>query len=71
MFQLEDDTYHEILRKSVDQWLEEMQGHSDVAVRCGVKAAREYMARLEKKATVLEEKNILKDQYLKKLKGRG
>ena len=32
----EDNTYNEIRRKSLMQWLDEMEQHSDIAVRCGI-----------------------------------
>ena len=34
-------------KKSFLQWLDEMEKHDDVAVRCGVKLAREYMQYLK------------------------
>ena len=36
MFQRDDTTYNDIRRKSLDQWLAEMENHDDIAVRGGV-----------------------------------
>lgn len=64
----EDNTYNEIREKSVRQWLQEMSKHEDIAVRGGVKVTTEYLDELKRQIAVLEEKNALKDTYLKKLK---
>ncbi len=69
MFFKEDNTFFEIREKSVEQWLQEMSEHEDIAVRGGVKATREYIEDLKKQISVLEEKSALKDEYLKKLRG--
>lgn len=45
-----------------------MSKHDDIAVRCGVKATNEYIDSLKKQIRVLEEKNELKDTYLKKVR---
>lgn len=66
-----DNTYNEIREKSLLQWLEEMEQHSDVAVRGGVKLAREYVDYLKEEIKSLEEENELKLQYLKKLKEKS
>lgn len=68
MFFKEDNTYNDILGKSVKQWLDDMSRHDDIAVRCGVKATNEYIDSLKKQIRVLEEKNELKDTYLKKVR---
>lgn len=68
MFFKEDNTYNEIREKSLDQWLDEMAVHEDVAVRGGVKLAREYMAHLKEENERLKKENELKNDYLKKLK---
>ena len=36
MFIRDDNTYNEIRERSLEQWLEEMEQHEDVAVRGGV-----------------------------------
>ena len=65
MFTRPDNTYNDIREKSLMQWLDEMEQHSDVAVRGGVKLTREY---LQEEIRRLEEENQLKAQYLKKMK---
>ena len=66
-----DNTYNDIRGKSLFQWLEEMEQHPDVAVRGGVKLAREYVEYLKEEIKSLEEENELKLQYLKKLKEKS
>lgn len=68
MFIKEDNTFNEIREKSIRQWLQEMSTHEDVAVRGGVKVTTDYLNDLKKQIERLEEKNKLKDEYLKKLK---
>lgn len=63
-----DNTYNDIREKSLLQWLEEMEEHPDVAVRGGVKLAREYLQYLKEEVKRLEDENDLKVQYLKRLK---
>ena len=41
MFFREDTTYNDIRRKSLEQWLGEIENHEDIAVRGGVKLCRE------------------------------
>lgn len=71
MFFREDNTYNDIREKSLNQWLDEMEKYEDVAVRGGVKLCREYMQYLKDKNTKLEQKNELKNSYLKKMSKRG
>lgn len=66
MFTRPDNTYNDIREKSLMQWLDEMEQHSDVAVRGGVKLTREYVQHLQEEIRRLEEENQLKAQYLKK-----
>ncbi len=66
-FGSEDDTFSQIREKSVQQWLLEMSEHEDIAVRSGVRATTDYIASLKKKIEQLEEKNQLKNEYLKRL----
>ncbi len=68
MWNMEDNTYNDIRRRSLNQWLEEMEAHGDIAVRGGVKLAREYMSYLEEKISRLEQENSLKNEYLKQIK---
>lgn len=67
MFYPEDHTYDEIRRKSLIQWLEQMESHEDIAVRGGVTLAKEYLKFLEDENTKLKSENELKNQYLKKM----
>lgn len=71
MFFKEDNTYNNIRERSIKQWLSEMADHEDVAVRGGVKVTGDYIEDLKKQIAVLEEKNKLKDSYLKKMKSKG
>lgn len=64
----EDNSYNDIREKSLKAWLDEMAEHEDIAVRGGVKLAREYMMHLENEIDKLKESNALKTQYLKKMK---
>lgn len=64
----EDNTYNEIREKSIRQWLEEMSQHEDVAVRGGVKVTTDYLDDLKRQIARLEEKNALKDKYLRQMK---
>lgn len=70
MFFKEDHTFKEIRERSVMQWLEEIESHDDLLVRGGVKATKEYIESLRKEIKILEEKNQLKDKYLKKMKSK-
>lgn len=67
MYFAKDSVYNDIRNKSYNQWLDEMEKHEDVAVRCGVKLAREYMQYLKDENEKLREENELKNEYLKKL----
>ena len=67
MFFKEDNTYNEIREKSLNQWLDELEQHEDIAVRCGVKLARDYVEHLKKENEKLKQQSELKSEYLKKL----
>lgn len=67
MFLKEDTTYNDIRRKSLLQWLDEMEKHEDIAVRGGVKLCREYIQHLDDKNEKLKQENELKNEYLKKV----
>ena len=60
--------FNDIREKSLAQWLDEMEKHPDIAVRGGVKLAREYVQYLQDEITHLEKEKALKDTYLKKMK---
>ena len=68
MYFAKKSEYNDIREKSFLQWLDEMEKHDDVAVRCGVKLAREYMQYLKDENEKLQEENELKNSYLKKMK---
>lgn len=70
MFFKPDNTYNDIRDKSLQQWLNEMEQHEDVAVRGGVKLAREYVQFLKDENKRLVHENELKNEYLKKVAGR-
>lgn len=70
MFLQEDNTYNDIRQKSLNQWLDEMEKHDDIAVRGGVKLTREYIQYLNDEINRLKEENQLKNEYLKKMSHR-
>lgn len=70
MYIKEDTTFNDIRERAIRQWLDEISENEDVAVRGGVKVTREYLDTLKKQIAMLEEKNALKDKYLKQLKER-
>lgn len=57
IFGTEDNTYNDIREKSLMQWLDEMSEHEDIAVRGGVKLAREYVQHLNDEIARLESEN--------------
>ena len=59
--------YQDLREKSLMQWLDEMEQHEDIAVRGGVKLAREYVQSLQKEIENLKSENELKKEYMKKL----
>ena len=42
-WQKEDTTFNDIRERSLNQWLDEMEQHEDIAVRGGVRLTREYI----------------------------
>lgn len=70
MFIGEDNTFNDIREKSLQQWLDEMEQHEDVAVRGGVKLCREYVQHLINKNEKLKQENELKNSYLRKMSKR-
>ena len=70
MFFKEDNTYNDIREKSLMQWLDEMEHHEDVAVRSGVRLARDYIQYLKDENQKLKNENELKNSYLKKIAGK-
>lgn len=70
MWMREDTTYNDIRKKSLMQWLDEMENHEDIAVRGGVKLTREYVEHLENTVAKLKQENELKNEYLKKVSAK-
>lgn len=68
MYFTDKSEYNDIREKSLMQWLDEMEAHEDVAVRGGVKLAREYVQYLQNEIAQLQHANDLKSQYMRKLK---
>lgn len=64
---VEDNTYNDIREKSLMQWLDDMEKHEDVAVRGGVKLAKEYFCYLKEENKRLKAESSLKSEYLKKV----
>lgn len=67
-WQSRDNTYNDIRDKSLEQWLDEMSQHEDIAVRGGVKLAKEYVQYLKSENARLQEEIELRNEYLKKMK---
>lgn len=70
MWQSKDNTYNDIRDKSLMQWLGEMEEHDDIAVRGGVKLAREYVQYLKDENKRLQDEIELRNEYLKKMKNK-
>ena len=68
MFIKEDNTYQDMIEKSTRQWLQETLESEDVVGRHGAKLTLEYIEHLNKKIEELEDKNALKDEFLRRLK---
>lgn len=68
-WQKEDTTFNDIRERSLNQWLDEMEQHEDIAVRGGVRLTREYIEHLKAENLRLIAENELKNQYLRKMKG--
>lgn len=69
MFKIEEDnTYNDIREKSLMSWLAGVQDTGSYIDACGAKLAVEYIQYLKEKIEILEEKNRIRDQHLKKIK---
>lgn len=64
----EDNTYNDIREKSMKQWLNELAESEDIVNRGGARLTLDYLEHLDRKIKELEDKNALKDKYLKKMK---
>lgn len=67
-WEIKDNTYNDIRDKSLQNWLDEMESHEDIAVRGGVKLAREYVQHLKDENKRLEDEIKLRNEYLRKMK---
>ena len=67
MFQIEDNTFRDLRERSLNQWLEEMEAHDDMAVRGGVRLCRDYIQYLMDENRKLKEQNALTQSYLWKM----
>lgn len=65
-----DNTYNDIRERSLDQWLDQMAEHEDIAVRGGVKLAKDYILHLKNENSRLESEIALRNEYLKKMKNK-
>lgn len=64
----EDNSYNEMKGRSILKWLNEQLENGDKVNSSGAKVTLEYIDYLNRKIKALEDKNALKDEYLKKLK---
>lgn len=71
MYFVEKSEYNDIREKSLAQWLNEMEQHEDIAVRGGVKLAKEYVQYLQDEISKLKSENALKVQYMKKIREKN
>lgn len=68
MFFKEDQTYGQMKQDSVIGWLNALLECDDLVNRQGAKVTLEHIESLKRKIKELEDKNALKDEYLKKLR---
>lgn len=68
MFIKDDTTFADTMEKSYLSWLDEMEKHEDIAVRDGVRLARDYVSHLKEENKRLKESNELTKSFLKKMK---
>ncbi len=68
MFIKEDNTYNEMRENSMMQWLNELVTGEDIVNKGGAKVTLEHIDYLNRRIRELQEKNMLKDEFLKKLK---
>lgn len=64
----EDNTYNEMKRRTILNWLNGQMESGNNINSSGAKVTLEYIDYLNRKIRALEDKNALKDEYLKKLK---
>lgn len=66
-----DNTYDKLRSDSLDEWLSQMEQHEDVAVRGGVKLAKDYIQHLKDENARLREEGELKNEFLRKMKAKN
>lgn len=71
MFIKEDTIYSDMIERSACHWLDGVMAEDDLVNKQGAKLTKEYIAQLKKKIKMLEDKNALKDEFLKKLKSKA
>lgn len=71
MFVKEDHTYSQMKQDSAIDWLKQLLTCEDVVNRHGAKITLDHIETLNRRIKELEDKNALKDQYLKKLKSKA
>ena len=69
-WETKDNTYNDIRERSLDQWLDQMAEHEDIAVRGGVKLVKDYIEHLKTENERLESEITLRNEYLKKMKNK-
>ena len=70
MFIREDNTYQDMIENATMQWLNDTVASEDIVNKHGAKLTKEYIIRLHEKIKELEDKNKLKDEFLRKLKAK-
>ncbi|MGL5675642.1 MAG: hypothetical protein ACRDDX_04490 [Cellulosilyticaceae bacterium] len=70
MFFKDDNTYNDMRKAATMQWLTDLLESEDVVNKNSAKVALEHIAYLEKQIQALEDKNALKDRFLKQLKAK-
>ena len=69
MFRIpEDNTFNEIREKSLMSWLAQVRAEGNYEDASGAELAMDYIQFLQDKVKKLEEKNRLKERYLKQMK---
>lgn len=71
MFGRPDNTYNDMIENSTMQWLNEVEQGEDIVNKHGAKLTKEYIEQLHRKIKELEDKNALKDEFLRRLKSKA
>ena len=70
MFIKEDTIYSDMIERSSMQWLNDTMASGDLVNQQGAKLTVQYVEQLQRKIKELEDKNALKDTFLKQLKNK-